>query len=119
MKVLRNLVKVLPVLVAVLLVSACGPDFAESGTSIIDGKEAVSLIDQNGVVVVDTQAANFYQMEHVEGAVNISRADIVVSEPYPNLVGTKAQIEAVLGSNGIPTDTPVVIYDTKKNMDSP
>jgi len=118
MKVLRNLVNLLLAVAVVLLLSACGPDFAESGNSIIDANEAAELIGQAGIVVVDTQAANFYQMEHVEGAVNISRADIVVSEPYPNLVGTKAQIEAVLGSNGISNDTTVVIYDTNKNMDS-
>jgi thiosulfate/3-mercaptopyruvate sulfurtransferase len=57
-------------------------------------------------------------MEHVEGAVNISRADIVVMKPYSNLVGTKAQIENVLGSNGISNDTTVLIYDNNKNMDS-
>lgn len=118
MKVLRNLVKVLSAVSVVLLLSACGPDFAESGNSIIDGTEAVSLIGQDGVVLVDTQAANFYQMEHADGAVNISRADIVVSEPYPNLVGTKTQIEEVFGANGISNDTTVVIYDTNKNMDA-
>ena len=118
MKVLRNLVKVLSAVSVVLLLSACGPDFAESGNSIIDGPEAVSLIEQDGVVLVDTQAANFYQMEHADGAVNISRADIVVSEPYPNLVGTKTQIEEVLGGKGISNDSTVVIYDTNKNMDA-
>ncbi len=118
MKVLRNLVNVLLAVSVVLLLSACGPDFAESGNSIIEADEAAELIGQSGVVVVDTQKANFYQMEHAEGAVNISRADIVVNEPYPNLVGTKSQIEAVLGNNGISNDSTVVIYDTNKNMDS-
>jgi len=117
MKVLRNFIGI--VLVAsILMLTACGPDFAEKSNSIIDAKEALTMSAGGNVVLVDTQKANFYQMEHVDGAVNIGRADIVVMEPYPNLVGTKAQIEEVLGRNGISNDTTVVVYDNNKNMDA-
>lgn len=117
MKVLRNALWLMLAL-SLMLLASCGPEFAESGNAIIDAEEAVSLIGNNDVVVVDTQNANFYQMEHVSGAVNISRADIVVMEPYPNLVGPKSQIEDVLGNNGISNDSTVLIYDTNKNMDA-
>ncbi len=117
MKMLRNFIGFLMVL-SVLLLLSCGPDFAENSNSIIEADEALALTGEENVVLVDTQKANFYQMEHVEGAVNISRADIVVMEPYPNLVGTKEQIENVLGSKGISNDTTVVIYDNNKNMDA-
>ncbi len=117
MKVLRKIPWILTVL-SVLLFVSCGPDFAENGNSIIEADEAVGMIGDTGVVLVDTQKANFYQMEHAAGAVNIGRADIVVNEPYPNMVGTKQQIEQVLGSKGISNDTTVLIYDTNKNMDS-
>ncbi|HDQ14952.1 MAG TPA: sulfurtransferase [Sediminispirochaeta sp.] len=117
MKVLRVGLKVLLALSVVLLIS-CGPDFAERGETIIDAETALSMVDSGDAVLVDTQSGNYYQMEHVSGAVNISRADIVVMEPYPNLVGPKAQIEEVLGSRGISKDSTVVIYDTNKNMDS-
>ena len=117
MRVLRNFIGFLLV-VSALLFTACGPDFGEESNSIIGAEEALALSAEQGTVLVDTQKANFYQMEHVKGAVNISRADIVVMEPYSNLVGTKAQIENVLGSNGISNDTTVLIYDNNKNMDS-
>jgi len=117
MRVLRNILLV-PVILSVLLCVSCGPDFAGKGDSIIEADEAVGMIGNDGVVLVDTQKANFYQMEHASGAVNIGRADIVVNEPYPNLVGTKQQIEQALGSKGISKDTTVLIYDTNKNMDS-
>jgi thiosulfate/3-mercaptopyruvate sulfurtransferase len=117
MRVLRNML-LIPVLLSVLLFVSCGPDFAGEGDSIIEADEAIGMIGKDGVVLVDTQGANYYQMEHVSGAVNIARADIVVNEPYPNLVGTKSQIEKVLGSRGISNDATVLIYDTNKNMDS-
>ncbi|MDY7027603.1 MAG: rhodanese-like domain-containing protein [Spirochaetota bacterium] len=117
MRMLRNFVGFLMVL-SVLLFVSCGPDFAENSNSIIEADEALALTGGDNVVLVDTQNGNFYQMEHAEGAVNISRAEIVVMEPYPNLVGSKEQIEKVLGSKGISNDTTVVIYDNNKNMDA-
>lgn len=117
MRVLRNFMLV-PVILSVLLFVSCGPDYTGKGGSILNADEAVGMMGSDGVVLVDTQKANFYQMEHVSGAVNIQRADIVVNEPYPNLVGPKSQIEKALGSKGISNDTTVLIYDTNKNMDS-
>lgn len=117
MRMLRNFVGFLMVL-SVLLFVSCGPDFAENSNSIIEADEALALTGGDNVVLVDTQNGNFYQMEHAEGAVNISRAEIVIMEPYPNLVGSKEQIEKVLGSKGISNDTTVVIYDNNKNMDA-
>lgn len=117
MRMLRNFVGFLMAL-SVLLFVSCGPDFAGNSNSIIEADEALALTSGDNVVLVDTQNGNFYQMEHAEGAVNISRAEIVVMEPYPNLVGSKEQIEKVLGSKGISNDTTVLIYDNNKNMDA-
>ena len=106
------------VFLSLTLFTACGPDFAETGEAIIDAEEAVELLGQDGVVLVDTQAGNFYKMEHAKGAVNVSRSDITVSEPYPNMVGSKTQIEEVFSEAGIANDSTVLMYDTNKNMDA-
>ena len=114
----RGYVLTAVVVLTLTLLSACGPDFAESGGAIIDAKDTVEMIGQDGVVLVDAQAGNFYQMEHVEGAVNISRADITVSEPYPNMVAPKSQVEKAFSEAGIANDSTVLMYDTNKNMDA-
>lgn len=101
-----------------LVLTSCGPDFAESGKQIIEAKDALKMAAAGDVILVDAQPALSYNKEHVEGAVNIDRASIVVNAPYPNLVGEKAQIEKALGSRGIGNDSTVVIYDANKNMDS-
>ncbi len=103
---------------ALVLFVGCGPAApGETGTEIIEADQAQALLD-GGAVLVDAQTAVKYAKEHIEGAVNISRADIVVNEPFPNLVGSAAQIEEVFSSRGIGNDTTVVIYDSNKNMDS-
>jgi len=101
-----------------VFLSSCGPDFAESGGAIIEAEDAVKMMGSDGVVLVDTQAGNFYKMEHIEGAVNVSRADITVGKPYPNMVAPKAQVEKVFGGAGISKNSMVLIYDTNKNMDA-
>jgi thiosulfate/3-mercaptopyruvate sulfurtransferase len=106
------------VLLTVTLFTACGPDFAESGGAIIEAGDAVEMMGEDGVVVVDVQAGNFYQMEHLQGAVNIARSDITVSEPYPNMVAPKSRIEEVFSSVGISNDSTVLMYDTNNNMDA-
>lgn len=115
---LRGFVVTALTVCTLLVVTACGPDFAESGEVIIDSEEAVELIGADDVVWVDGQAGNFYQMEHVEGAVNITRSDITVGEPYSNMVGTKTQIEKVLSEAGVEKDSTLVMYDSNKNMDA-
>lgn len=109
----------LAVVALMVVLAGCGPAPAgESGTEIISAGEARELLAGDAVVLVDARPFMDYRESHVEGAVNISRADIVVMQPYPNLVAPAEQIEAVMGSRGISNDTLVVVYDDNNNMDS-
>ena len=114
-----NIGRILGVLLILGSLLSCGSNgsAAETGTEIIDAKAAVQLI-ADGAVLVDAQKASDYAKAHVEGAVNISRADIVINTPVPNMLAPAGQIEEVLGSRGISNDSLVVIYDSNKNMDS-
>ncbi len=110
-------------LIAIAAVAAvligCGPSPAgESGTEIVTAGEALTLLEDADAVLVDARPTLDYRENHVEGAVSIARADIVVNTPHPNLVGTPEQIERVMGSRGIGNDTLVITYDDNKNMDS-
>lgn len=105
-------------LLLAVIVSGCGHNYAETGTVIISGKEAVKLIGTPGTVLVDAQKATSYAKEHITGAVNISRSDIVVEKQVANMLAPAETIESVMGSRGISNDTQVIIYDDNNNMDS-
>ncbi|MFZ5966148.1 MAG: sulfurtransferase [Bacillota bacterium] len=90
----------------------------EQGKYIIEAKEAIDLLGQEGVVLVDMQTPEDYGSGHVNGAVNISRSDIVVDIPVSNMLAPKGQFEKVLGAKGISNDSTVVIYDNANNMDA-
>ncbi len=115
----RNyLITVACVLMTLLVFISCGGNYAESGTVIIDGKEAAKLVDTSGVVLVDAQSASSYGKGHIEGAVNIGRANIVKKDLVVNMLADSAVIEEVFGSRGISNSTTVVIYDDNNNMDA-
>ena len=103
-----------------IALTGCGPQPAgESGTEIISAEEALEIVASNdSAVLVDTRPFFDYGETHVEGAVNVTRENIVVSEPFPNLVGPPEQIEEVMGERGIGNETLVVAYDDNNNMDA-
>jgi thiosulfate/3-mercaptopyruvate sulfurtransferase len=115
-KVLAGL---LVLLAATLVLGGCAPTPAgETGTEIVEAKEVAELLEQPNAVLVDARSMPEYREGHLSGAVSISRADIVVLQPYPNLVAPASQIENVMGSRGVGNDSLVVVYDDNNNMDA-
>ncbi|EOD01220.1 sulfurtransferase [Caldisalinibacter kiritimatiensis] len=118
MKRLIRLSLLVLIIASMFMNVGCSSFSGETGTEIIDAKEAINLFNQENVIIVDAQHPDAYSVRHVENSVNISRGDIVVSEPVPNLLAPKSQIEELMSSRGISNDSIVVIYDNNKNMDS-
>ncbi|MCG8481711.1 MAG: sulfurtransferase [Clostridia bacterium] len=115
----KKAILVVLMLVCVLSLSACGGyDFEETGTEIILAETALDMMDDEEVVLVDAQKNSTYMKQHIQGAVNIERSDIVVSEPFPNMLAPKKDIEKILGKAGISNDSTVIIYDNNNNMDA-
>ena len=120
-RVLTASARLIPVIavLAGLILAGCAPKPAgETGTEIIEAKSVAGLLAKPGTVLVDARNMPDYREKHISGAVNISRADIVVMTPFPALLAPAEQIERVMGSRGIGNDTLVVIYDDNNNMDS-
>lgn len=90
----------------------------EAGTEIIDAKDALKIANEENVVIVDAQNSEAYSEKHVKNSVNISRKDIVINDPVPNILASKEQIEAVMSASGISNDSMVVVYDNNNNMDA-
>ena len=113
--------KTLVILGAVLTLAAlfvgCHPE-EQTGEYIIDAEDAIALLQSENTVLVDTQESSAYREAHCAGAVNISRANIVVNKPYPNMLAPAGQMEQILSARGISEDSMLIIYDTNKNMDA-
>lgn len=120
MKKFRKLSLFLLIVAIALLNVGCSPATfnGEAGTEIINAKDALKLIDEENVVFIDAQNSEAYLLKHIKGSVNISRNEIVINEPVPNLLASKGQIEAAMSKNGITNDSTVVIYDNNNNMDA-
>lgn len=105
-------------LAAASLLLGCGPRApGEKDTEIVTAAEALELV-RNGALLVDAQDFLRYNRSHIAGAVNVSRADIVLNTPVPGLVAPAAQIEEVMGYIGMDNETMVVAYDANDNMDA-
>ncbi|WP_026895818.1 sulfurtransferase [Clostridiisalibacter paucivorans] len=118
MKRLSKLLLFILIMGIMFMNAGCSSFSGEEGTEIIDASEAVNLLSQEDVVIVDAQNTRGYSQNHVKNSVNIARADIVINEPVPNMLGSKEQIEEVMSKNGISNDSTIIVYDNNNNMDS-
>lgn len=119
---MKKTAKVLFVLLAfAIILTGCEADISvpgEVGQDIITADEALKMIEEEEVVVVDTQKSGDFEDQHLAGAVNIGRNDITTFGPYPNMLADGSKVESSLGDNGISNQTKVLIYDNNNNMDA-
>ena len=112
---------VLTIFILSLVLSGCAAKtkgLEKEGQYIIEAEQIAEYLGKENVVFVDMQKSEDYEVGHLPGAVNISRAAINVNEPFPNLVAPPADFEAAMGEKGIGNDSMVVIYDATSNMDA-
>src|SRR6056297_2918257 len=119
---MKKTTKVLFLLLAfAIILTGCEADISvpgEVGQDIISADEALKMIEEEDVVVVDAQKSGDFEDQHLEGAVNIARNDITTFGPFPNMLASASKIEESLGENGISNDSKVIIYDNNNNMDA-
>lgn len=118
---MRNRLNLLPgilILITVLLSTGCSSNYAESGTVIIEAKEAIALAQNNGTLLIDAQTLKSYEKEHAPGAINISRADITKKGSVVNMLADAESIEEILSARGIKASDQLIIYDDNNNMDA-
>lgn len=108
-------------LIFTIILTGCGANISvpgKVGQDIITADEALKMIEQEEVVIVDAQKSGDFEDQHLEGAVNIARNDITTFGPYPNMLADASKIESSLGDNGISNQSKVLIYDNNNNMDA-
>ena len=114
-RLLKTLAALLVVAMAAGMLSACNTSqYAESGKIIIPAKALAGYVGAANTVIVDMQSAEDYAAAHVEGAVNIPVAEILINVPVQNMLTSKSKLSKLLSAMGIGNDTVIVAYDDNK-----
>lgn len=96
----------------------CTALLQQEGAYIISAKTAIKLLENNNVILIDAQKLDAFEKQHIKGAINISRKDIVINKPVPNMLLGKKAFENLMRENGISKNSVLIIYDNNKNMDA-
>jgi thiosulfate/3-mercaptopyruvate sulfurtransferase len=112
----KNLTFFLLVVMLAIVISACNPsEYEETTSQIISAASLPELMSGDGsLVVVDMQSPEDYAAGHVEGAVNITKDDIVINVPVENMLTSKSKFERLMGEKGIDNDATIIIYDNDR-----
>lgn len=115
-KVKKSVLLIALILVISVVATGCGNfDFNETGGYIVTPKEALDMIS-DGAILVDAESPETYGLSHIEGAVNVPMSELVVNEPYPNMLAPADQIAQCLGAAGLSQNDTLLVYDNTSNM---
>jgi thiosulfate/3-mercaptopyruvate sulfurtransferase len=79
---------------------------------VIEAKELKSIVQEPNIKIIDFRKKASYNDEHIIGALQMWRTDIVDSSyPYSGIMASKTQIETLFGQLGITTDDTIIVYD--------
>ena len=69
--------RIIPILMALLLLSGCATQSAEKTYRQITTKEAVTMMEEEtGYIILDFRTAQEYSEKHIPGAINIANESI-------------------------------------------
>lgn len=79
---------------------------------LINSKELKSILENEHIKILDFRKKEFYNKEHIAGALHIWRSDIEDSSyPYKGMMPSTKQIESLFSSLGISNKDTIVVYD--------
>lgn len=77
--------KIIPFLMALLLLAGCGAQSEESTYRQVNAEEADSMMDEEtGYIILDVRTAQEYSEKHIPGAINIPN-ETIGTEDIPEL----------------------------------
>ena len=77
--------KIIPFLMALLLLAGCGAQSEESTYRQINAEEAVTLMEkESSYIILDVRTAEEYSEKHIPGAINIPN-EIIGTDDIPEL----------------------------------
>ena len=77
--------KIIPFLMALLLLTGCGAQSEESTYRQVNAEEAATMMEEeNGYIILDVRTAQEYSEKHIPGAINIPN-ETIGTEDIPEL----------------------------------
>ena len=77
--------KIIPFLMALLLLAGCGAQSEESTYRQVNAEEAATMMEEeNGYIILDVRTAEEYIQKHIPGAINVPN-EIIGTEDIPEL----------------------------------
>ena len=77
--------KIIPFLIALLLLAGCGAQSEESTYRQINAEEAATMMEEeSGYIILDVRTAQEYSEKHIPGAINIPN-ETIGTEDIPEL----------------------------------
>ena len=77
--------KIIPFLMALLLLAGCGAQSEESTYRQVNAEEADSMMEEeSGYIILDVRTAQEYSEKHIAGAINVPN-ETIGSEEIPEL----------------------------------
>ena len=77
--------KIIPFLMALLLLAGCGAQSEESTSRQVNAEEADSMMEEeSGYIILDVRTAQEYSEKHIPGAINIPN-ETIGTEDIPEL----------------------------------
>ena len=84
--------KIIPFLMALLLLAGCGAQSEESTYRQVNAEEADSMMEEeSGYIILDVRTAQEYSEKHIPGAINIPN-ETIGTEDIPELPDTEQLI---------------------------
>src|SRR5665647_3558587 len=112
----KKLTFLLMIIMLTILISACNPSqYVETDSRLISADNLSEFIANNDkLIIVDMQSSEDYASGHVDGAVNITKNDIMINVPVDNMLLSKTKFEKFMGRKGIDNDSTILIYDNDR-----
>lgn len=95
----------------ILSLAGCMSTSYDQGVHVTEAEKLKTVISEPDVVVIDARSPEDYGKGHLQGAINLPPSELTVGIPVSGLIAPKAQVEKVLGEQGISNSTKLYIYD--------
>ena len=76
--------KIIPFLMALLLLAGCGAQSEESPYRQVNAEEAAAMMEESDYIILDVRTAEEYREKHIPGAINIPN-ETIGTEDIPEL----------------------------------
>lgn len=84
---------------------------ATNGQSLMNPRDAVRIINQAGVVIIDCNPVDEFARTHITNALNIYPGDLYRTTGVADILRSPEEIARILGTRGVSHTNTILLYD--------